>query len=180
MQMWAAKKWGQSNYQKLDPLTTSLPHPDAMAALLSNTEITAHFASPPYQYTEQKRGLHRVATSYELMGSPATFSVTYGTNKFATDNPKTLQAFYKAMEDSQKFINENHGKAADIYLKVSKEGASKADLMEILADKDVQYEMHPRSFLAYANFMKAVGTLKSTPADLKALFFEVAHGASGD
>lgn len=180
MQMWAAKKWGQKDYQRLDPLTTSLPHPDAMAALLSNTEITAHFASPPYQYVELKRGLHRVATSYELMGAPATFSVTYATEAFAKENPKTLTAFYKAMEDSQKFIKEHPEAAADIYLKSSKEGVSKAEVLEILKDKDVQFTMRPRSFVAYANFMKEVGTLKSTPASWKDLFFENAHGESGD
>lgn len=180
MQMWAAKKWGDKDYQRLDPLTTSLPHPDAMAALLSNTEITAHFASPPYQYVEQKRGLHRVATSYELMGSPATFSVTYATNAFAKENPKTLEAFYKAMEDSQKFIKDNPEKATDIYLKLSREGVSKDEVLEILKDKDVQFTMTPRSFVAYANFMKMVGTLKSTPSSWKDLFFEAAHGESGD
>lgn len=180
MQMWAAKKWGQKDYQRLDPLTTSLPHPDAMAALLSNTEITAHFASPPYQYVELKRGLHRVATSYELMGAPATFSVTYATEAFAKENPKTLTAFYKAMEDSQKFIRENPEAAADIYLKSSKEGVSKAEVLEILKDKDVQFTMRPRSFVAYAKFMKDVGTLKSTPASWKDLFFGNAHGESGD
>jgi NitT/TauT family transport system substrate-binding protein len=180
MQMWAAKKWGQKDYQHLDPLTTSLPHPDAMAALLSNTEITAHFASPPYQYVELKRGLHRVATSYELMGSPATFSVTYSTTAFAKANPKTLTAFYKAMEDSQKFIKDNPEAAADIYLKSSKEGVSKDEVLEILKDKDVQYTMRPRGFVKYANFLKEVGTLKSTPATWKDLFFENAHAESGD
>ena len=180
MEMWAAKKWGQKDYQHLDPLTTSLPHPDAMAALLSNTEITAHFASPPYQYVELKRGMHRVATSYELMGSPATFSVTYATTAFAKKNPKTLTAFYKAMEDSQKFIRDNPEAAADIYLKLSKEGVSKAEVLEILRDKDVQYTMRPRSFMAYAKFLKEVGTLTSTPASWKDLFFENAHAESGD
>jgi NitT/TauT family transport system substrate-binding protein len=180
MQIWAAKKWGDKEYQRLDPLTTSLPHPDAMAALLSNTEITAHFASPPYQYIEQKRGLHRVATSYELMGSPATFSVTYATEKFAKENPKTLAAFYKAMEDSHQFIRENPDAAAEIYLKLSKEGVSKDEVLEILKDKDVQFTMQPRGFLAYANFMKTVGTLRSTPASWKDLFFDHAHAESGD
>ncbi|HXZ86934.1 MAG TPA: ABC transporter substrate-binding protein [Candidatus Binataceae bacterium] len=180
MQMWAAKKWGDKNYQRLDPLTTSLPHPEAMMALLSNTEITAHFASPPYQYIELKRGLHRVATSYELMGSPATFSVTFSTTAFAKENPKTLTAFYKAMEDSQKFIHDNPEKAADIYLKSSKEGVSKAEVLEILKDKDVQFTMTPRGFIAYANFLKTVGTIKSTPASWKDLFFENAYSESGD
>src|SRR5215813_12300636 len=49
LQMAAAKEFGEQNYEKLDPLTVSLPHPDAAAALLSGSgTITAHFASPPF------------------------------------------------------------------------------------------------------------------------------------
>jgi ABC-type nitrate/sulfonate/bicarbonate transport system substrate-binding protein len=180
MQMWAAKKWGDENYQRLDSLTTSLPHPDAMAALLSNTEVSAHFASPPYQYSEQKKGLHRVATSYELMGSPATFSVTYATNAFAKANPKIMEAFYKAMMDSHKFINENHERATDIYLKLARESSTKDQVLEILADKDVKFTATPHSFMTYAKFMNKVGTLKSVPSDWRELFFEYAHDTSGD
>ena len=33
LQMAAAKLWGDANYEKLDPLTVTLPHPEAAAAL---------------------------------------------------------------------------------------------------------------------------------------------------
>src|SRR5262249_56704762 len=49
LQMAAAKEWGDASYEKLDPLTVSMPHPDAMTALFSGV-ATAPFSSPPFQY----------------------------------------------------------------------------------------------------------------------------------
>ena len=49
LQMAAAQAFGVENYAKLDRLTVGLPHPEALAAMLSGkTEITAHFSSPPF------------------------------------------------------------------------------------------------------------------------------------
>jgi NitT/TauT family transport system substrate-binding protein len=51
LQMIAAKEFGEANYAKMDPMTVSLPHPEALAALVGGkTEIKAHFTSPPFQY----------------------------------------------------------------------------------------------------------------------------------
>src|ERR1700680_4258596 len=62
LQMAAAKEFGEQNYAKLDPLTVSLPHPDAMTALLAGSgTITAHFSSPPFQYQEvAKPGIRHI------------------------------------------------------------------------------------------------------------------------
>src|SRR5438128_10332993 len=61
LEMGAAKEFGEKNFDKLDPLTVSMPHPDAAAALLSGSgSITAHFASPPFLYQELAKGLRSV------------------------------------------------------------------------------------------------------------------------
>lgn len=53
LQMAAAKALGEADSSKLDAMTVSMKHPDAMAALLSNrTEITAHFGNSPFQELE--------------------------------------------------------------------------------------------------------------------------------
>src|SRR5207244_10492900 len=45
LQMAAAKLWGPDQYERLDALTVSMAHPDAMQAMLSGrSEITGHFA----------------------------------------------------------------------------------------------------------------------------------------
>src|SRR5215216_1438886 len=51
LQMAAEKLLGK--HDALDHLTVSMSHPDATAALLSGqSEITAHFGSPPFHYTQ--------------------------------------------------------------------------------------------------------------------------------
>src|SRR5258708_18350607 len=53
LQMAAAREWGREHYDKLDPITVSLSHPDATAALLAGkSEVTAHFATSPFYYIE--------------------------------------------------------------------------------------------------------------------------------
>lgn len=49
LQMAAAQTFGEANYAALDRLTVSMSHPQATAALLSGTEITAHFTNSPFQ-----------------------------------------------------------------------------------------------------------------------------------
>src|SRR5215470_19528348 len=89
LQMAAAKEWGDASYEKLDPLTVSMPHPDAM---------TAHFSSPPFEYQEKaKPGLHQVISNYEILGGRATFNVVWATTKFHEANPKAYTAFAAAL-----------------------------------------------------------------------------------
>ncbi len=54
LEMAAAKEFGDANYEKLDPLTVSMGHPDAFAALNSGTEVQSHFSSAPFQYRQLK------------------------------------------------------------------------------------------------------------------------------
>ncbi len=93
LQMAAAKEWGQDNFGKLDPLTVSMPHPEAVNALYSGA-ITAHFSSPPFQYQEVKHpGVHRVLNSYDILGGKATFNLVWTTRAFHDANPKAYAAF---------------------------------------------------------------------------------------
>ncbi|BAE70312.1 ABC transporter substrate binding protein [Xanthomonas oryzae pv. oryzae MAFF 311018] len=50
------QRWGDKGIHQLDTLQVALPHPDAAAAIIrGRTEITAHFASPPFQEQELGR-----------------------------------------------------------------------------------------------------------------------------
>jgi hypothetical protein len=50
------QEWGRRNYDSSIPITVSLSHPDATAALLTGkSEINAHFASSPFYYIELGR-----------------------------------------------------------------------------------------------------------------------------
>src|SRR5216683_753649 len=53
LEMAAAKLWGFAAYDRLDALTVTLPHPDAVTALLAgNSPITSHYTVSPFHYYE--------------------------------------------------------------------------------------------------------------------------------
>src|SRR6266481_6893189 len=70
LQMAAAQQFGQENYEKLDPLTVGMAHPDAAVALLSGSGgITAHFSSPPFLQRELRSPqLHSILSTYDVLG----------------------------------------------------------------------------------------------------------------
>ena len=84
LQLASAQAFGDANWSKLDHLTVNMGHPTAMQALLSSrSEITAHFASPPFQYDELKQaGVRTVLNSYDVWGGPQTFILAWTTSKF--------------------------------------------------------------------------------------------------
>ena len=121
LEMAAAQAFGEKEYEKLDSLTVSMPHPDAAAALLSGSGgITAHFASPPFLYQElAKPGLHSVISSYEILGGPATFNVVWSRKRFHDENPKAYQAFVAAFQEATDLINKDKRAAAEAYKRMS-------------------------------------------------------------
>src|SRR5947199_304546 len=119
LQMTAAKEWGQSNFAKLDTLTVSMPHPEAMNALYGGA-ITAHFSSPPFQYQEVKRpGIRRVLSNYDILGGKATFNVVWTTRAFHDANPKLYAAFLSALESATQSIRRDKRAAAETYIRIT-------------------------------------------------------------
>jgi NitT/TauT family transport system substrate-binding protein len=182
MQMMAAKEFGPANYQKYDPLTVSLPHPDAMAALLNpKSEITAHFASPPFQQDELKQpGIRKVLTTEDVMGGPSTFSMVMAPTKFRRENPKAYQAFFRGFADAVSFINEKKPEAARIFIDLSKDKRSTVEeIVGLLNDPTIQFTQVPLKTMQYAEFMNQVGSIKVKPATWKDLFFPEVHDMPG-
>ena len=62
LQMAAEQAFGPGKQNQLDKFTVSMSHPDGQAALLSpNSEVTAHFSSPPFQYQQlEQPGIRKV------------------------------------------------------------------------------------------------------------------------
>ena len=181
LQMAAAKEFGEQNYAKLDPLTVSLPHPDAMTALLSGGgTITAHFSSPPFQYQEVARpGIRTILSNYEILGGPATFNVVWSTAKFRDANPKTYAAFVAAFEEATATINRDKRAAAEVYKRMSGTKETVEELLKMMEDPLVEYTLTPKSTMKTAEFMAKVGTIKEKPSSWKDLFFPNVHGLQG-
>jgi NitT/TauT family transport system substrate-binding protein len=181
LQIAAEKQFGKGNHTKLDSLTVSMPHPTATAALLSGkTEVTAHLSSPPFQYQQlQQKSIHRVLSSYDVMGGKTTFNSLWARSSFRAENPKTYKALVDALNEATGWIKGNHEKAADVYIKQSKSKLDRAFILSMIKDPEIEFTTAPRNTMGYASFMHRIGSVKNSPASWKDYYFEEIHGAGG-
>ena len=181
MQMAALKEWGKDGYARLDPFTVSMAHPDGMAAFLSKRDITAHFTSPPFMYTElEQAGSHRILSSDDVMGGPTTFSSLYSTSKFHDANPRTYKAVLAAFTEAVELINKDKKHAAEIYLRVSGDKKSTvAEIQKQLEDPNIVFTTTPRNIQKYADFMFDVGSIKTKATSWKDIYFSEIHHLPG-
>jgi len=181
LQMAAAQAFGEANYAKLDPLTVSLAHPDAFAAMTSGqSEIVAHFASPPFSYRLMDRpGMRVVLKSYDVIGGKMSFNIIAATNRFRTANPRMYGAFLAALEDATQMINKDKRAAAETYLRVTKDKAPVEEILKMMNDPDIEFTTLPMGNLKMVEFMNKVGTIKVKPQAWTDLFFENVHSRPG-
>jgi NitT/TauT family transport system substrate-binding protein len=180
LRMAAARAFGDANFQKFDALTINRGHPDAMAALLSNTEINCHFTAAPYLQRELAvPGIHPILTSTEVYGGPGTIGVTFATKKFRDANPKLMAAFIAATREAMGVIKNDHRAAADAYIAVSGDNASRTELDAIVADPSTVFDIVPRGTTKVADFMHRTGQIKVKPESWQALFVPELHDVAG-
>jgi len=181
LQMAAEKAFGEGQQSRLDPITVTLAHPDAQAALLSGqSEINAHFGSPPFQYQQLRNpAIHTVVNSYDVLGGPATFNVVWTTSKFRNENPKLYDAFVKALDEATAMINSDRQKAAEAYLRISKDKDSVQEIVAMLNDPQIVYTTTPQNIMKYVDFMYKTGSIKVKPDSWKDLFFPNAQTLPG-
>ncbi|ARP79769.1 nitrate ABC transporter substrate-binding protein [Bordetella genomosp. 8] len=182
LQMAAAKQWGDKSFDKLEPLTVAVPHPDATAAIIKGqNQVNAHFGNPPFQQQELagNPAAHIVLNSYDVQGGPASSTVLYATEKFRNDNPKTYKAFIDALDDAAKFIKAHPEEAVDTYIRVEKSKTDRDLLIRIVKDPEVSIQVEPRNTLGLGQFMHRIGAIKNQPASLKEYFFDDPRVSSG-
>lgn len=182
LEMAAAKEWGDADYARLDPLTVSMAHPDAMMAVLSGKgEVNSHFASSPFYYEELAHpGIHLVLKSYDVLGGRHTNGLLYTTTKFHDANPTVNKAVFAAFKEATEFIYAKPKAAAAIYLALTKDKRNSPETLEKwVLDPEVKYTQAPENTMLFVNFMHKMGRIKNRPASWKDLFFPEAHGLQG-
>lgn len=182
LQIETAKVFGKDNYKRFDTLSVSLAHPDATAALVAGgSEINAHFSSAPfyYQALEANKNVHKVLSSYDVLGGPATFNVLYTTQKFHDENPKTYKAFYAALDEAAKLVKADKAKAAEIFIRVQKSKLAPELVRKIIDDPENSYTIQPQRSLVYAEELYKLGVLKNRAASWKDYFFPEAYAQPG-
>ena len=181
LQIESAKVFGKDNFKRLDDISVSLPHPDATAALMTGaTEVSAHFSSAPFYYQAlENKNIHKVLSSYDILGGPATFNVLYTTQKFHDENPKTYKAFYAALVEAAQFIKANKAKAAETFIRVQKSKLPLVFVRKIVEDPENDFTISPFRTFVYADELNKLGVLKNRAASWKDYFFEEAFAQPG-
>jgi NitT/TauT family transport system substrate-binding protein len=174
LQLAAAKAFGKENYRKLDPLTVTLPHPDATQALLSNNgTVNAVFSNAPYQQVLLKKpGIRRIADWYSIVGGQTTSVTLYTRASFRKENPKTYAAFLAAFDEANDFIRKNPEAAIDIFIKQTGSKIDRQDLLDILKDPDTSFDATPRNTYVFASFLYEIGAIKNKPSSWRDFFFD--------
>ena len=180
LQMLVAAKFGAENYAKLDPVTVGLPHPEAYGALLSGrTEIAAHFASPPYSILELKDPrIHRVVAASEVLGD-GTLDVVFAPRRFADANPRTMAAFLAAMDEANALIAAHPEQAAESFIALAAAKMTPDDVLAMVRDPDTKFDTTPHGVMAFATFMKGVGSIKQAPAGWSDMFMPLLKSRPG-
>lgn len=182
LQIETAKVFGKDDFKRFDNISVSLPHPDATAALISGgSEINTHFSSAPfyYQAMDANKAVHKIISSYEILGGPATFNVLYTTQKFHDENPKTYKAFYAALLEASEFVKKDKARAADIFIKVQKSKLSPEFVRRIVEDPENDFTVSPYRTFVYADELYKLGVLKNKANSWKDYFFEEAYAQPG-
>ena len=163
LEMAAAKEFGEANYEKLDPLTVSMGHPDAFAALNSGTEVGSHFSSAPFQNRQLKMpGYHQVISSYDIIG-PHSVSCIVMQTKFHDGNPKLTAAILAAMKEATAWIKADKRAAAEAYLRVTKDRMPVDELLAMLNDPNIVITIVPKGADKISEFLHKVGRVKVKP-----------------
>jgi sulfonate transport system substrate-binding protein len=182
LQMAAAKHWGADQYERLDPLTISMGHPDAVAALLSGqAEVTAHYGVAAFYFYElAKPGLRAILKSYDTTGGKHVNGIQITTKAFYDANPKLCSAVLAAHDEANALIKAKPAEAAEIYFEISRDKRSTpAEMTKMIADPDFDFTTTPEALMKIVGFMHSVGRIKKLPGSWKDLFLPPAHALQG-
>src|SRR5258708_19430246 len=140
-------------------------HPDAMLAMMSGkSEVIGHFGSAPFQSQElEDKRVHRLLSSYEVLGGPATFNVVWTQKKFHDDNPKIYAAFLSALEQAIALINRDPSRAAAIYIDAEKSKLPPAFVEQMIRDPENLFTTLPQHIIKYPPFINRTLPLPTPP-----------------
>lgn len=158
----------------LDGQLVSMSHPDALQALLSGTEITAHVATPPYLQQELEAGMSVMATGEEIMGRPFTFISCVAMTRFYEEHRELYDGFIRALERSIEYLNQNMEECVRILAPVY--GVSEEALLEQMTYNGTIYSSRLEGVPELSAAMQQMGLTRENPA-LETIVFDNVNAA---
>ncbi len=181
LQMAAAQAFGSDQATRLDPITVSKSHPEAMEAMLAGRAgITAHLASPPFQYQElDDPRVRLVFNSYSILGGMSTLTLLWTRENFYLNNPRTVKVVFDAVQEAMDRIQSDPTRAAKNYILQTNSDLSADYLARLLSNPQIAYSPVPMNVMKFAGFMFEQATTRNQPDNWRELFFDLVHGEEG-
>ena len=182
LQMAAEKQWNDPH--RLDHLTVSLGHPDAVAALSAGygkAIITSHIGVQPY--TEQGLklpGAHVITDSREVFGGTLTQIVLLSTKTTREKNPTLFKAVANALKEAISVANADKSAAAVLWKQAHNAPDSVESLVHLLNDPGFEFTSQAHRIAHFAAFLNRIGSMKSVINDWRDLFWEAPNEQTGD
>jgi NitT/TauT family transport system substrate-binding protein len=166
------------NASALDKNIVSLGHPDGLQALLSG-QLAGHLTSPPFEFEEQAKGAHIVASSYKVFGGPHTFNSVFLRQGFYDANKDVADALFKDIQKGIEMLKSDPAKSAKLLSQESGGENSATEFKGYITHRGVAYTDTPHGFMKFSQFMKQIGLMDKTPSSVDDLTFPQLHGMSG-
>lgn len=181
LQMAAAQAFGPGQADRLDALTVTMGHPDGQAILLAGgTEITAHFTAAPYMYEELRSPrIHRVLSSYDVLGGPHSFNLVWATSRYHDAHPQVAAAFLAALDRAMATIREQPLQAAAVWVRTEHARLTPEQVAEMIARPENEWTTTPRRMMDFLQFMRGTGAVTQQADSWRDLFFPEVHALDG-
>lgn len=177
LQMAAEKLWGDPF--RLDRLTVSLGHPDAVAAMAAGFDkavVSAHVAVQPFTEAGLRfPGAHVVADSREVFGGAITQITLPASKRTKERNPELFRVVGAALQEAIRVCNADKRAAATLWKSAQKAPESVDELVRLLDDPGFEFTAQPKRIILFSNFLERVGQIKAKPGDWKDVFWETAY-----
>jgi NitT/TauT family transport system substrate-binding protein len=169
--------------ERLDPLTVSMGHPDALASLaggMGRSAITAHVAVPPFTERGLRLpGAHVVLDSHQVFGGSFTQMMLVGPRRFRDQNPQLQKAVLAALDESITLINADKRAAVSLWKDVHKASESVDDLTAIVADPRFEFSATPLRIQFISDFLFRQKRVRERLASWKDIFWPDAWDREG-
>jgi len=165
------------NARALDSSIVSLDHPAAMQALL-NGQVSAHLASPPFEFQEQEAGARVLLRSYQFFGAHSFVGLT-GNQKFYDRYTSFCNDVYKLVKAQADLINKDPAKAATIVAAEAGGSPTATEFRKWMVNPAVHFTTRPRGLMRFAAFMNQNGFLGKMPTGWTQLVFPPVYATKG-
>ncbi len=183
LQMAAAKTYGADQWRRLNANAVQLGHGDAYGAMLNpKHEVRSHFASPPFITRELANvpGAHVVTSSLDILGSPLSTAILFTTTRYAEQQTALIKAVSAASAEAIAAIHAEPEQATQDYLAISHDPIPPSELVTLLRQPDMVFDVKPEGTLLFAAFLNQVGLLRTAPQSWTDYFLPDAASLGGN